>query len=113
MSRQLAVRISSMGEPVFLLRRHLREGLLGPAWLEPGVPSEMLIPARLDQNLACALAKKDFPVAAVPVRDTALRSGGAIVERIRDRGESFAARGFEEPADVRSREVAQLVEAQG
>src|ERR1700716_4052137 len=73
----------------------------------------MLIPARLDQNLARALAEKDFPVAAVPVGDAALRPGGAIVECIRDRGESFAARGFQEAANIRSREVAQFVEAEG
>src|SRR2546428_6207289 len=101
-----------MRDPILLLRRHFRERLLRPARLEPGVPSEMLIAPRLHQNLAHALAEKDLPFAAVPVRDAALRSCGAIVQRIRNGGESSSACRFEQPANIRPREISELVEAE-
>src|ERR1700680_4106 len=112
MSCKLAVGVPTMGEAVLLLGCHFSKGLLRSARLEPGVPSEVLISSRLHQNLAPALAEKDLSLAAVPVRDAALRSCGAVVQRIRDGGQSSASRGFQQPANIGSREVAQLVESE-
>src|SRR4029077_18557911 len=112
MSGELAVGVSAMRAPILLLRRHFRERLLRPVRLEPGVPSEMLIAPGLHQNLARALAEKDPPFAAIPVRDATLRSCGAIVQRIRNGGQSFSACCFEQPANIRPREIAELVEAE-
>src|SRR5688572_2058394 len=112
MLSQLPVGAASMGELIFLVGRELGEGLVRPRRLEPGVPAEMSLAPRLHEDLPRGLAHEHVHLAAVPVADAALRAGGAVVERIRDRRETFAAGSLEQPANVRAWEIAELVEAQ-
>src|SRR5438105_12866418 len=113
MRGQLPVSVAAMRDFVFLLISHLGECLLRSVRLEPGVPSEVTFAARLDQNLARGDSAENVALRSIPIRDAAFRFRGAVVERVGNRGEAFAARCFEEPPDVRTREVAKLVEAEG
>src|SRR6266566_7654298 len=79
---------------------------------EPRIPSEVLLAAGLDQYLARALADEDARGVAVPVCETAFRLRRAVEHRVRERAEPFAARRLEEPLDVRTGEVPELVEAE-
>src|SRR5437588_11809608 len=110
MRGQFPVSVAAMRDFVFLLISHLGECLLRPVRLEPGVPSEVTFAARLDQNLARDGSAENVALRSIPIRDAAFRFRGAVVQRVGDRGEPFSAGGFEEPADVRSGEVAELVE---
>src|SRR5207247_2540109 len=82
------------------------------ARLKPRIPSELLLAARRNEHLAGALAEEDAALRAVPVGDAALRLRRAVVERVGDRREPFAAGGLEQPLHIRTGKVAELVEAQ-
>src|SRR5579884_2496966 len=108
---ELAVGHAAMREAVLFVVGHFGESLLRSARLEPGVPSEPLISARFDEHFAFAVAEENVTVFAVPIGDATLRFRRAIVERVRDRGESLASGGFEQPSHVRTGEVSELFEA--
>src|SRR4051812_5605274 len=101
-----------MGDVVLLLVRHLSEGLLRSARLEPGIPSEVPFAAWLDQDFSLADAAEDLDSGPVPVADAAFRFGGPVVERVGDGGQTLASGRFEQPFDVGTWKVAELVEAQ-
>src|SRR5437764_15481041 len=99
-----------MRDLVFFLGRHLGERLRRSVRPEPRIPAEALGALRLDKNLAGALAEEDRRLAAVPVRDAALRLRGSIQQRVRDRAEALAAGRLEQPSDVRTGKASELVE---
>src|SRR6185436_14389262 len=113
MLSQLRVGAAAMRDRILLFVRHLRERLLRALRQEPGIPAEMTLAARRDQHLTRRLAVEDVTVTTVPVRDATLRFGGAVVQRVRDRGESLSAGRFEQPLHIRTRKIAELVEAKG
>src|SRR5713226_7528071 len=109
--RELAVGVAAVGDGVLLRGCHFGERLLRAARLKPGVPPEALLAPRLDEHFAPALAAEDMSLLAVPVGDTALRLRRAIVEGIRDRRQALPSRCFQQPAHVRSGEIAELIKA--
>src|SRR5207245_11128442 len=107
--RQLAIRITTMGDAILLLGRHLGERFRRAPRLKPRVPSELLLASRLYQHFTRALAEEHVTFPAVPICDTALRLSRAIVERVCGRGETLPAGRLEQRTHVRSRKVAELV----
>src|SRR6185295_3174421 len=85
--RKKTVRAPAMRDGILLVIAHLGEGFLRVARLEPGVPAEVPLAARLDEDLSLHFSHEHLHLVAVPVADAALRARSAIVERVRDRRE--------------------------